>query len=58
MNTQQETAPRPLYARALRFVVVGAFTILLLYVKALAAILRAGIAAIKKIPMEGKKADS
>jgi hypothetical protein len=60
MNTSsQETAPRPLYIRALRFLILGAFTLILLYVKALAAILRAGIVAVKKVPMEGKKrADS
>jgi len=54
-HTEEDLSKRPFYERAIRFLVVGTFTLLLLYVKALAAILRLGINAVKKIPSGGEK---
>lgn len=56
-TTYAEPAHRPLYARFLRFVVVGGFTLLLLYVKAVAAILKLGLKALKKVPVGDRKSD-
>lgn len=51
----EETAPRPLYERALRFLVVGTFTVIVLYLKILAGLINLVIRAIQKIPMNGEK---
>jgi hypothetical protein len=53
--TEDARPKRPFYERALLFLVVGTFSLLLLYVKALAAILRLGIAAVRKIPGGGRR---
>jgi hypothetical protein len=53
--THTHTVPRPLYERVLKFVVIGGFTLLMLYIKALAAILKLGIQLIKKIPTEKRQ---
>jgi putative flippase GtrA len=53
--TQEHTAPRPFYERLLRFLIVGGFTLIVLYLKAITAIINFGIRAIQKIPMDGKK---
>jgi putative flippase GtrA len=53
--TQENTAPRPFYERLLRFIIVGGFTLIVLYLKAMAAIINFGIRAIQKIPMDGEK---
>jgi hypothetical protein len=56
METSPKTrAPRPLYERLLRFVVVGTLSLILLYLNALGTILKMGIGAVKKIPMDGTK---
>jgi hypothetical protein len=54
-STTENHPPRPLYERALRFIVVGTLTLILLYIKALGAILKMGIGAVRKIPMGGRK---
>ncbi len=56
-HTHSHTPERPLYERVLKFLVVGGFTLLLLYLKALAAILKLGIKAVKNMPV-GKKTDT
>jgi hypothetical protein len=55
MTTHEDTAPRPLYERVFRLIVVGTFTLILVYLKILAAIVNLGIRAIQKIPMEGTR---
>jgi hypothetical protein len=54
-NTPENNRPRPLYERFLRFLVLGALSLIWLYVKALGGILKMGIKAIRNIPMDGKK---
>jgi hypothetical protein len=54
-HTHEDQSTRPFYERALRFVVIGTFTILLLYVKAVAILLKWGIEGVNKIPGGGKR---
>lgn len=56
-HTHSHTTERPLYERVLKLIVVGGFTVLLLYLKALAGILKLGIKAVKSMPV-GKKHDA
>ncbi len=55
-HTHSHTTERPLYERVLKYLVVGAFTLLLLYLKALAGILKLGIKAVKRMPVGKEKA--
>jgi hypothetical protein len=56
-TTHSETAPRPLYERALRVIVVGTFSVIVLYLRILAGLINLVIRAIQKIPMNGKRAE-
>lgn len=51
-----QTPPRPLYERVLKILVVGGFSLLVLYLKAMAGILKLGIEAVKKAPVGKRRA--
>lgn len=57
-HTHSHSTERPLYERVLKFIVVGGFTLLLLYLKALAGILKLGIKAVKRMPAGKSKAET
>jgi hypothetical protein len=54
-ETHTDASPQPFVLRAIRFVVVGVMTVLLLYVRVLAAVLSLGLDAIRKIPTGGQQ---
>jgi hypothetical protein len=54
-ETHNDASAQPFVLRAIRFVVVGVMTVLLLYARVLAAVLSLGLEAIRKIPTGGPK---
>ena len=47
---------RPIFMRFLRALIVGILTVFLFYLKILGGILKLGMRAVKKVPLDGSKA--
>lgn len=59
MNAAHPHTPtRPLYERILKAVVIGGFSLLVLYLKAMAGILKLGIEAIRRAPTRKSHANA